>query len=151
VSASSVSSSISLRAGDSDVADHGREASLQFWVERPRRVLYLLAGVWVLNFLDLGLTLTESNGRLFRELNPVAAHMLDEPLALVMYKASLVWIGSWILLRFRSRRLTELACWFLLATYGYVGLRWQQYYSDVMITLHDPCVIFEAQACCAVP
>lgn len=142
---------MSLQAGAIDSADLRPEASLRFWMERPRRVLYLLAAVWVLNFLDLGLTLTESGARLFRELNPVAARMMDEPLALVMYKASLVWIGSWILLRFRDRRLTEMACWFLLATYSYVGLRWQQYYTDVLVTFHDPCVVFETQACCAVP
>ena len=151
MSAASFSSSISLRNGVGESAGAASAASLRFWLDRPRRVLYLLAGVWVLNFMDLGLTITESEARLFRELNPLAAQMLGEPLALVMYKASLVWIGSWILLRFRARRLTELACWFLLATYSYVGLRWHQYYSDVIVTFHDPCVVFETQACCAVP
>lgn len=118
---------------------------------RPQRVLYVLAAIWVLNFFDLGFTITESKARLFRELNPLAATMLDHPIALVMYKSSLVLIGSWLLLRYRGRRLTELACWLLLATNGYVGLRWQQYYADVMVTMHDPCVIFESQAACTIP
>ena len=118
---------------------------------RSQRVLYVLAAVWVLNFFDLGFTITESKAKLFRELNPLAATMLDHPLALVLYKSSLVIIGSWLLLRYRRRRLTELACWLLLATNGYVGIRWQQYYADVLVTFHDPCVIYEAQATCRIP
>lgn len=118
---------------------------------RSQRVLYVLAAIWVLNFFDLGFTITESNAKLFRELNPLAATMMDHPHALVLYKTSLVVIGSWLLLRYRRRRLTELACWLLLATNGYVGIRWQQYYADVMVTFHDPCVIYETQATCRIP
>ncbi len=118
---------------------------------RSQRVLYVLAAIWVLNFFDLGFTITESKAKLFRELNPLAATMMDHPHALVLYKTSLVVIGSWLLLRYRRRRLTELACWLLLATNGYVGIRWQQYYADVMVTFHDPCVIYETQATCRIP
>lgn len=157
MSASGIYSSITLATAE----QNGCTASIPaqqapFRLRRPlwgrsQRVLYALAAIWVLNLFDLSFTITESKAKLFRELNPLAATMLDHPHALVLYKSSLVVIGSWLLLRYRRRRLTELACWLLLATNGYVGIRWQQYYADVMVTFHDPCVIYETQATCRIP
>lgn len=157
VSASGIYSSIVLptaqQSGDVAIVLPPRKAPAlrrPVW-GRSQRVLYALAAIWVLNFFDLGFTITESKAKLFRELNPLAATMMDHPHALVLYKTSLVVIGSWLLLRYRRRRLTELACWLLLATNGYVGIRWQQYYADVLVTFHDPCVIYETQATCRIP
>ncbi|MBI5863944.1 MAG: hypothetical protein HZB38_05460 [Planctomycetes bacterium] len=121
------------------------------WFGRQNRVLYVLAVTWVLNFLDLGYTITEANARLFREMNPLAAQMMDSPVTLIIFKGSLVWIGSWVLLRYRHRRIAEMACWLILAAYAYVNVRWQQYYDDVLVTLNDPCVTFESQASCTLP
>lgn len=107
------------------------------------RVLVLLSTIWVLNLFDLCYTLLEANGRHFRELNPVAAYLLDHPHALVLYKASLVTIGSVILLSHRRVRLVEFSCWFVLAAYVYVAIRWSMYFSDLHVCLADPAVTVE--------
>ena len=102
------------------------------WLVRPRRVLLLLAAIWVLNVFDLGYTLLESTRHQFVEMNPVAAPLIDAPARLlVAYKATLVVIGSALLLMFARHSTTEWACWFLLATYVYVGIRWSIYYADL--------------------
>lgn len=109
--------------------------------DRSRRVMLLLAAVWVLNAFDLCFTIIESNGRFFRELNPMAAQLLDTPVALATYKVSLVFMGSFILLKHRRRRISELGCWFLLCTYSYLWVRWAEYYDHLTVTLNDPCVV----------
>lgn len=110
-------------------------------LNRPRRVMLLLAAVWVLNAFDLCFTIIESSGRFFRELNPMAAQLLDTPVALATYKVSLVFMGSFILLKYRRRRISELGCWFLLFTYSYLWVRWAEYYDHLTVTLSDPCVV----------
>lgn len=99
------------------------------WLTRSRRVLLLLAAVWVLNIFDLGFTLVETTHGHFTELNPIAAHILDGPeYVLICFKLGLLTFGSVILLTLRTLRLAELGCWMLLATYIYVAVRWYAYY-----------------------
>jgi Domain of unknown function (DUF5658) len=121
------------------------------WLDRPRRVLLVLAVIWVLNAFDLCFTMIEAHGRHFRELNPLAEMLLHNPDALVAFKTSLVAIGSTILLTFRSRRIAELSCWFMLATYLYVGLRWWDYYEQLAFIQQDPAVDLTHLATCVIP
>ncbi len=118
----------------------GRRDSAGFrWLVRPRRVLLLLAAIWVLNVFDLGYTLLESTRQQFVEVNPLAAPLIHAPAsALVAYKVTLVAIGSVLLLIFARHRTTEWACWFLLATYLYVGIRWSLYYAGLQRYSVDP-------------
>lgn len=105
---------------------------------RPYRVVVVLAAVWVLNGFDLAFTLHEVP-RGFTEANPVAALLLGGPPELVVaYKAKLVLWASLILIGLRQHRLTEWACWFLLAAYCLVALRWASYYEGVSVVLGDP-------------
>lgn len=111
------------------------------WLTRPRRVLLLLAAVWVVNIFDLGYTLLESLHSEFVELNPLAARLLDAPPELlVLYKTALLAISSTILLLHRRHRTAELACWLLLAAYLYVGICWGLYYEQRLICLEDPAI-----------
>lgn len=99
--------------------------------------------VWTLNVADLSYTMQEAEQRLFRELNPVAAHIIQGPaVGLILYKLSLVTIGSAILIQCRRHRIAELSCWFLLAVYGYVGLRWNIYYRELTVAMNDPAVLY---------
>lgn len=109
--------------------------------DRSRRVILLLAAVWVLNGFDLCFTMLEANGSFFRELNPMAARLLSSPYALVTYKLTLVFLGSVVLIKHRTLRIAELGCWFLLATYSYLWIRWAEYYDHVTVTLSDPCIV----------
>lgn len=111
------------------------------FLSRPRRVIGLLLVIWTLNIADLSFTLQEADQRLFRELNPVAAHIIHgPPVLLIAYKLTLVVMASSILIRLRRHRVVELSCWFLLAVYGYVGIRWNIYYGDLTIAMSDPAV-----------
>lgn len=88
-----------------------------------------LAAVWVLSLFDLGFTLLESNRGHFVEMNPIAAKLLDEPVAaIVAYKVGLVGVGTIILLALRRHFIAELGCWFLFAANIYVAVRWYVYY-----------------------
>jgi hypothetical protein len=111
------------------------------WLVRPRRVLLLLAAVWVINTFDLGYTLLESLRRDFVELNPVAASLMGgSPEALVVYKTVLIAGSSVILLIHRRQRVAELGCWFLLGAYLWVALCWWRYYEDMLVSVSDPAV-----------
>jgi len=109
------------------------------WLNRPRRVLLVLAAVWVVNIFDLGYTLLESLHSQFVELNPLAAELMErQPELLIFYKAGLLAPSSLILLIHRRKRATELACWLLLGAYLYVGLCWALYYEQRLLCLDDP-------------
>ena len=111
------------------------------WLTRPRRVLLLLGAVWVINVCDLGFTLLEAFYSAFEELNPVAARLLGgPPAALVAYKMGLTGVSSAILLIYRRHRVSELGCWFLLATHFYVAICWMFYYQQKLACLSDPAV-----------
>ncbi len=96
---------------------------------RLRRIVMLLIGVWALNAADLAFTLIEANSSHFIELNPIAANLLGgPPYFLVAYKLCLLALGTTILFCFRRHAVSELGCWFLLATCTYVLVRWYAYY-----------------------
>lgn len=97
---------------------------------RPRRILLLLAVLWLLNVLDLRFTMLEASGNvLFNELNPVAAHLLGNSLdALVAYKLTLVALASLILWRLRSYSPAEWGTWLATAAYAAVFMQWMLYF-----------------------
>ena len=109
------------------------------WLVRPRRVLLVLAAMWVLNLFDLGFTLIEAGRSHFHELNPVAARFLTQPsYVLAAYKAILVGLGSTILLALARHRIAEVTAWFLLGVYIAVAVRWSIYYKHLNNTVPDP-------------
>ncbi|RMF81927.1 MAG: hypothetical protein D6744_06580 [Planctomycetota bacterium] len=123
--------------------EHGRVPprwKLRFrWLIRPRRVLLVLAALWVLNIFDLGFTLLEATRANFIELNPlVGEHVRTNPAFVVAYKITLVAVGSTILLVLRRQRVAELGCWFLFAIYALLLMHWSGYYAYLHDTLSDP-------------
>ncbi len=111
------------------------------WLVRPRRVLLLLGAIWLLNAFDLAYTLGESERRTFREMNPLAAQLVKAPPAhLITYKSALVAVGSGLLLALRRERVAELACWFVLAVYCAVAIRWWIYFEHMLEAVVDPAV-----------
>lgn len=120
-------------------AGPARRRSAFGWLVRPRRVLLVLAAMWVLNLFDLGFTLVEAGRSHFHELNPVAARFLTQPsYVLAAYKAVLVGIGSSILLALSRRRIAEVTAWFLLGVYILVAIRWSLYYKHLNDSPVDP-------------
>lgn len=101
-------------------------------LNRSKRVLLVLVAVFLLNGFDLFFTLDQAQAAHFVELNPIAAQLLENPQALILYKFALLGIGSAIIIWFRRHSVAEWAAWFLLAACIYVGLRWHSYYEALM-------------------
>ncbi|MBN2445391.1 MAG: hypothetical protein JXO22_01600 [Phycisphaerae bacterium] len=100
------------------------------WQTRGRRVVLLLAAVWVLNLLDLHFTLFESPRQHFVELNPVAASLLGiSTFAAIVYKLVLVAGATAILLVLRRHRLAEWSSWLSLGLYTWVAACWSMYFT----------------------
>ncbi len=112
-------------------------------LDRPFRVLILLAAVAGLGLVDLDHTLVAASGRYFHELNGLAEGLIGQPLALVGFKLLLLIGGMAVLLRFRNRPSVEVGCWLLLAVHVFVLVRWQTYFSYIDLTLDDPASTME--------
>lgn len=111
----------------------------EFRMTRPRRVLWVLAAVWVLNGFDLGFTMVAHAYGHFTELNPIAAGMLSQPwYLLTAFKFISLSAGSIILLLLSRHKVAELGSWLLLSAYLFVALRWYDYFHRM---LDDPLLV----------
>jgi len=95
---------------------------------RGRRVLLLLGLIWIVTVCDLLLTLFAQQIGDFHEANPLARSFLHDPRALTAYKFLLAGPATVVLLIFRRRLLTEIACWLLGAVYTALAFVWLAYY-----------------------
>ncbi len=104
---------------------------------RSRRILILLAGVWMLNAFDLGFTiLAHAQGALL-ELNPIANLLLAYGTeAVIAYRLGIVLFGTSLLWWARRHRLTEMGTWLVMVAYVAVALRWHHFY-DVQLLLQQ--------------
>jgi hypothetical protein len=99
---------------------------------RERRLLLLLAGIWIVNLFDLGFTLLALEQRLLVELNPLATWLLPYgPTALAGYKLVLVSLGTAILWCYRRHHLAETAVWVIAILCVMVALTWYRLYAEV--------------------
>lgn len=79
----------------------------------------------MLNAFDLALTMMSHYYGFLDEANPVARHFLNGGTApIVLFKASMVMIGSAPLIHFRRTRLVEMASFVILITYALLAVRW---------------------------
>ena len=97
---------------------------------RSRRVLMMLAVLWVLNVCDLLFTIWAHEIGGFLEVNPVARCFLAAGLLnnLVLYKLTMCLAGSLLLLKVRHHPLSEVGCIAGLGLYAYVSWLWFCYY-----------------------
>lgn len=106
---------------------------------RARRIGVLLIAMWVLGSADLFFTIWAQVFTQFRELNPIARHLLGrhQLLLLVGFKIGLTAIASFIFWRFRSHRIAELGIWLVIAAYVALALRWSEYTQQVLVPQGD--------------
>jgi len=119
-------------AGRLSLADRAVE-----WLARSRshRVLCLLFGLWTINAFDLVLTVLSNDFGLLHESNPIAARILPHGTeAIILYKCTLVAIGSYPLVRYRNYPVAELAAASLLIVYSMVAVQWKMCYDFYSIT-----------------
>ena len=98
---------------------------------RGRRVMLMIAFLWMANILDLSLTLLAIELGDFHEANPVARTLVSRPNLLVSFKLALVAAATLVLFLLRRRRTTELACFALCGVYAGLGFIWLFYYLPV--------------------
>ena len=102
-------------------------------MNRSRRVLLALTIVWVVSIFDLGYTLSEWGTNDFVELNPLAAKLMSAPGHLVVvFKFGMLGVATLILLALRQHRVTELACWLVVAAKLYLAVRWFVYFDCLL-------------------
>lgn len=97
--------------------------------KRCRRVVLLLALLWLCGVFDLVFTLTAHRIGSFHELNPLAAALLAHPTVLIVFKLSTLAAGSVILFLFRRHLIAEIACWTLCGVYASLSAVWVHYYA----------------------
>jgi hypothetical protein len=99
---------------------------------RARRLLWLLLTVWVMNLFDLILTLTAWQQNFMVELNPLAAKILPHgTAAIVIYKLSLLGLGTAVLWHCRNHWATEPVVWAYVILCLGLSLWWHKLMKDL--------------------
>jgi len=122
----------------------------RFHRNRPRRVLLLLAAVWIVQGFDLGFTLVAYQSGTFAELNPAGGWLLQRgPVAVIVFKAALVLLASVILWCGRTRLLSECLLWLVAAACVGLALRWRDYFTFFHENVHDIAIVQSDEFCIA--
>ena len=121
---------------------HGTATRTAEWAlsARARRVVVLLAGIWLLNAFDLGLTVQAQADGVLHEGNPIARALLAWGAgALLAFKGTIVVGTSLVLFRYRRRFCAELATTIVAVVYVLVAVQWKMCYEVYDIaSAHSP-------------
>jgi hypothetical protein len=101
---------------------------------RSRRTIELLSVLWILAMADLFFTIWAHLFTPFKELNPVASHMLSQNrlLMLIALKVGLTGFGTAIFWGLRKHGRSEMALWLVVAVYVALTFRWSDYTTQVL-------------------
>jgi len=95
---------------------------------RSRRIFLLILLIWIIGLADLLFTVLARDIGDFKETNPVAASLVQTTGWLVAFKLASLVIASAIFVRFRSRVITEIACWLVSGVHVGLAFVWLSYY-----------------------
>lgn len=95
---------------------------------RSRKVLVMLCFLWVINIMDLVLTMVAIRMGGFVELNPIARLCIHDAGLLGLFKMSLLLFSTLILFGMRRRKITEWACHGLCGVYTGLAFIWGLYF-----------------------
>lgn len=120
---------------------------LDWWVAtRPRRVLFVLVALWLINAFDIVLTVAAHQQGLLNESNPIAARLLVlSPMALLVYKLAMVAFSSTVLLIHRRLLLAEIAATGTMVIYAIVAVRWRLCYELYDLTFYTSGMIRQSE------
>jgi hypothetical protein len=106
---------------------------------RQRRILELIAVLWLMGAVDLILTLWAQRFTPFHELNPIARSMLEAGTfkSVVLFKLSMMLSGSAAFWVARHRRSAEGALWLLMVVYVALMFRWSAYTANADELVQD--------------
>lgn len=101
---------------------------------RSHRVVCLLGGLWLINGFDVALTVIAQSQGVLEEANPIARRiLLLNPIAILLYKVVLVSFASAVLMKYRSRLMSEVAAGGMLFIYTLVAIQWRLCYELYML------------------
>jgi len=96
---------------------------------RARRVVLLVAGIWIVGVFDLVLTLLAEKIGGFEDANPIVAEITHIWELLVVFKLFTLMFASAIFLKYRRKRFTEFGCWAVGIVHVVLAFLWLQYYA----------------------
>jgi hypothetical protein len=99
---------------------------------RARRVTVLAAGIIILSFADLAVTLAFLRANWMMEANPIAAYLIEQtqsPWVLAAFKSLTVAICVGLLYRLRHYRCGEVAAWSAVFILAVMSVMWHSYSS----------------------
>jgi len=108
---------------------------LRSWVfidaNRTRRMLVLMAALWLLSLADLVFTIWAHLFTPLCEVNPIANSFLQHQDlgGLIIFKAATNILGCWLLWRTRENARAEVALWGVLGVFVLLIFRWSAYTS----------------------
>jgi hypothetical protein len=95
---------------------------------RGRRVILLLALTCIVNGFDLAFTLLARGHELFVEGNPLARGLLGSPAALIAFKTIPLTFAAAIIVKARTRLVTEVLTWCVCAVHTFLACHWWRFY-----------------------
>jgi hypothetical protein len=95
-----------------------REAQL------AKSVRYAVILIVVMSGLDLAWTMLSSSVGLMNELNPVGSNLINDPVALIQFKALATSLAAGLFLALRNFRSAQLASWWMCIVCTLVSARW---------------------------
>jgi len=99
---------------------------------RESRIFWLLMGVWVVNFFDLGFTLLAYEQRMLVELNPLVNRLLGYgPVTIIVYKIALLGFGTAIIWWYRRLDISEQTAWIYAIICIGLALWWYIFYDNI--------------------
>ncbi|MCS7465933.1 DUF5658 family protein [Stieleria sp. ICT_E10.1] len=99
------------------------------WSKHRKVVGQSLLIVALLSVVDLVWTLGTANAGLMRELNPLGSGMIDEPVRLFLFKATVTGVSIGILYRLHRRPVAQVASWWCCLLLTLLTARWVMFQS----------------------
>ena len=101
---------------------------------RPRRMLVLMAALWLLSLADLAFTIWAHLCTPLYEANPIANTLLqhNDLGGLIAFKAATNLLGCWLLWQARDNARAEVALWGLVGVFILLLFRWSAYTSGAL-------------------
>lgn len=117
-------------AGIVPAVDSGATRVKRALSARSRRVALFVFAICVINFFDLVLTMRAHGDGMLHEENPIARSILEiGPMALLIFKMTVIAGAGYVLFSLRRHRCAEIACVLVLVAYIGVAVRWRICYA----------------------
>lgn len=105
------------------------DADSVYWSNQRRVVAQSLLIVGLLSTIDLIWTISASNAGMMKEMNPLASGLINEPVRLFLFKASVTSLSIGILYYLHRRPIAQMASWWSCLLLTLLTARWVVFHS----------------------